>query len=114
MMQQQSTELEAAQALIQDIHAYVDRAQELVAMREPLALQGLNQSVDLLCQRMIALPLEVSDRYAGELAALRDRIDALGQQMRLYQGEILGAIQSLNRTKQANAAYAKQQPESAS
>jgi hypothetical protein len=91
--------------LFGDILDYVEKAHAMVAAREPLALAGLDTSIDALCNRILVLEPEVAKKYKDELEHLVSRIDDLQKNMIALQTEIANSLGSINVQKKASRAY---------
>lgn len=95
----------SADALFNDIMAYVDEANALVAARDTLALVGLDQAVEALCARIMALDIMAAKDYAEKLEGLMAAIDGLQGNMIALQNEVATTLNSLGTQKKANRAY---------
>lgn len=95
----------SADALFNDIMAYVDEANALVAARDTLALVGLDQAVEALCARIMALDILTAKEYAAKLDGLMAAIDGLQGNMIALQNEVATTLNSLGTQKKANRAY---------
>ncbi len=94
-----------ADDLVRDINDYIDKAQAMVKNRDALLLVGLDQAVESLCTRILALNATEGKRYAEALSALTGRIDDLHDAMREYQQEVAESLTSLSNQRKATRAY---------
>lgn len=91
--------------LFGDILSYIEKAEALVTARDSISLAGLNDAVDALCRRIVALDTSKSKEYGAELEHLMERLGALQVHMTSLQKELSATIKSLNQSQKANRAY---------
>ena len=95
----------SAQALFDDITAYVDQANALVKSRDTVMLAGLDNAVDALCKRIMAMDILAAKEFAGKLDGLMASIVGLQDNMVALQSEVAATINGLGAQKKANRAY---------
>lgn len=95
----------SAQALFDDITAYVDGANALVESRDTHMLAGLDDAVEALCARIMALDVMTAKEFAGKLEGLMASITGLQTNMQALQSEVATTINGLGAQKKANRAY---------
>ncbi|MBX9726060.1 MAG: hypothetical protein K2X09_02235 [Rickettsiales bacterium] len=95
----------SADALFNDIMAYVDEANALVDARDTLALVGLDQAVEALCKRIMTLDIMAAKDYTEKLEGLMAAIDGLQGNIIALQNEVATTLNSLGTQKKANRAY---------
>lgn len=94
-----------ADALFNDITAYVDEANALLAARDTLTLAGLDTAVEALCARIMALDVLSATEYTAKLEGLMASIDHLQHNMIALQNEVTNTLNSLGAQKKASRAY---------
>jgi hypothetical protein len=96
-----------AELLFGDILAYIERAGALADAGDTVALVGLNEAVDALCQRVVGLGEAQSREYTPELEHIMHALDGLQKKLMQQKGEVAAAIKSLNTSRRATHAYIK-------
>lgn len=91
--------------LYADILDYVEKANAMVAAREPLLLAGLDDCVAALCERIMALTPEEARTYMPDLEALMARIDDLQKNMQKLQSDVATALKTVGKQRKATIAY---------
>jgi hypothetical protein len=93
------------EALARDILAYIDAADRHVSARDTVHLVELNDAVDVLCSRILALDAEQAKGFAPKLQELMARLTALQTHMQTAQSELAQALKSLSKSQKAAHAY---------
>lgn len=95
----------SAEALAQDIDAYIGEAMRLLESGEIVALTELNGAVEVLCQRVLNAPADSAQGMIPRLESLRARLDTLQHGMKQAQDEIRAALDATTKRQKASKAY---------
>ncbi|MFM9889386.1 MAG: hypothetical protein ACKVOE_01890 [Rickettsiales bacterium] len=93
--------------LLGDILSYVVAAEALLKVGDTVRLAGLDTVVDVLCQRVLALPAAESKEYAPELEHLNERLTQLAGAIEAAKAELGDDMDALDKRQRAAKAYLK-------
>lgn len=96
-----------AQELHNDIIAYIEKADALLAGGEYTSLVGLDTAVDTLCKRVLALGTEEATQFMPQLEQLVARLDALQKNMQTALDACKEEVAGLDKHRKAADAYNK-------
>ena len=97
--------MNAPELIFSDVMAYVDQAEKLLAAGNVRDLKALDETVDHLARRLRQLTADQITEYEPEIAHLRERMQALTQQMAGAQNQISEALKTVTSHHRAAKAY---------
>lgn len=93
--------------LIDELVAYLDDAEALLARGEYTALGGLDDAVAELCRRIEGMRVDEAQHYLPHLEQLMGRLDTLQEKMGAARDTIRGEIDASTVRQKAARAYRK-------
>lgn len=93
------------ETLIDELTAYLDRADAMLAAGDYVALGGLDDAVRHLCQRTEAMRVDEAQHLLPALEGLRDRLDVLQQAMEEARQKVGEEIGNSDKRQKATRAY---------
>lgn len=91
--------------LFAQVNGYIAQVHDIIERRDFLELGGLDDFVDYLCQRVMALPPEEAVQYADQLDVLLTNMHELQSHLKAAQGDVRSEIDQLNKQTAAKKAY---------
>ncbi len=98
-----------ATALHDDIMAYIERANALMASGQTTSLAGLDTVVETLCKRIVALDPNAASNFAPQLAQLMQRLNGLQGTMQSALDACKSEVDGLDKHQRASKAYRKKE-----
>lgn len=96
-----------AQTLHDDIISYIGKADAMMQSGQFTTLAGLDEAVDALCKRVIALDVDTARTFAPRLQELLTRLDALQQTMQTALDACKTEVDDLDKHAKGVKAYKK-------
>lgn len=93
--------------LLGDILSYVVAAEGLLRAGDTVRLAGLDAVVDVLCQRVVAMPIAAAKTFAPELDRLNARLTQLAAAIEAAKAELGEDMEALDKRQRAAKAYLK-------
>lgn len=94
-----------AKQLLGELAAYIAKTEMMLDARETVSLVDLNDAVDVLCARIVALDAHDARRFAKDLDELTQHLSKLQQRMTEQQEQVALSLQSLGKSRKATKAY---------
>lgn len=104
----QADDAKTPEELFAMVDQYIDAVHNIIERREFLELNGLDNFIDYLCKRVLALTPEEAQRYKPQLDGLMADMDDLQAHLQAAKQSVRGDIDQLNKQSAAAKAYKKQ------
>ena len=98
---------EAARALHEDILNYIDQATAVLHSGKLADLYGLDEKIEALCQRVVALDEQARTPFVAQLESLQERLEDLTHLMQSTRDKLKTEMATLNQRERALKAYHK-------
>ncbi len=94
-------------SLVSDLEGYIREALDILDSGEYVELNGLDEKVTALCQRITVMPISEARDFRPKLTSITKQLDLLQTIMMEHRDRIEQQLQGLDTKKRATQAYAK-------